>query len=197
MKKYLNTKPKIMHYYTDPINAGGPLTYLQGICESSLVEKYEFSVCYQQKAVMKLTVSDFRRIIREIKTFNPDILHVHGLQGEGFVGLICGKLSGCKQILMTVHGMEYETQTNSIARKFIFRYIIEPYILRKADMVYCVCHDAEKKRIIQKNARYLYPYIHNSIPEIVKFSQKPRSEFGLGDEDIIVVVVEGLQSKKG
>ena len=95
---------KVMHYYTYPENSGGPLSYIKNIVHSEYLVDIEFAECYQMKPFSALKSADFKRIVKEIKFFSPDILHIHGLQSEGFVGLCAAKKSGVKA-LMTVHGV--------------------------------------------------------------------------------------------
>ena len=110
---------KVMHYYTYPENSGGPLSYINNIISSEYLKDIQFSACYQMKPFSALKYRDFRRIANEIKEFNPDILHIHGLQSEGFVGLLAGRKAKVKKILMTVHGIQIDAQDIGNFKRFL------------------------------------------------------------------------------
>ncbi|MDD4592368.1 MAG: glycosyltransferase [Parabacteroides sp.] len=187
---------KVLHYYTTSINSGGPMTYINTIIHSSLNQTYDFGVCFQEKTVKKLRISDIRRIVREIRAFHPDILHVHGLQSEGIIGLILGRIAKVPCILMTVHGMNHEATEVSSVKQWIFRTIIEPFTLKKSDYVYCVSKNAEKKDIIVKNAKRLLPCIQNAV--IYKQGDPvERKTLGIPEDAIVVVVVGRVSKDKG
>lgn len=193
-------RKKIMHYYTYPDKSGGPLTYIHAIINSRLSESFEFSICYQNKPLSKIKRKDLRRIITEIEDFKPDILHVHGLQGEGFIGVIVGKKAKVPVILMTVHGMMHNLLANSKLKNAFFKHIIEPYTLKKSDFVYCVSEELESRRIIQKNSKRLLPYLHNFVSDFEPenyISDDIRKKYGLKNTDFIIAIVGRITKDKG
>ena len=192
----MNRKIKVMHYYTTPENSGGPMTYINTIVKSDLKDKYDFSVCFQLKTAKELRLRDARRIIAEIKKTSPDILHIHGLQSEGFFGVIFGKIAHVPRILMTVHGMDHEATLISEKRRKLFKYIIEPFSLRHSDYVYCVAKAAEKKDIIVLNSRKLLPCIQNAT-EYTQGNAVSRKQVGFSESDIIAIVVGRVSVDKG
>lgn len=156
---------KVMHYYTYPENSGGPLSYIKNITSSECLKDIQFSACYQMKAFSALKYRDFKRIVNEIKDFNPDILHIHGLQSEGFVGLLAGRRAKVNKILMTVHGMQIDAQDIGRLKRILFGKFIEPYTLKKSDAVYCVCKAMEDRDIIRKNSANLLHTVYNFVPD--------------------------------
>lgn len=155
---------KVMHYYTYKDIAGGPLTYLENIVKSEYLSEIEFKECYQQKALSALRPKDFKRIVNEIKEFSPDVLHIHGLQGEGLIGLMAAKKAKVKS-LMAVHGIQIDAQDIGNFKRMIFGRFIEPYTLKKSDAVYCVCQKTENRDIIKNNAKNLLPTLYNFVPD--------------------------------
>lgn len=155
---------KVMHYYTYPENSGGPLSYIKNIINSKYLSDVEFAECYQMKPFSSLKRCDFKRIVNEIKEFNPDILHIHGLQSEGFIGLLAARKAGVKS-LMTVHGIQIDAQDIGSFKKKLFGGFIEPYTLKKSDAVYCVCKAMENRDFIKKNSKKLLPTLYNFIPD--------------------------------
>lgn len=191
-------RSRIMHYYVDPFSSGGPTTYINTIVNSELSKRYEFACCYQYKALSALRVSDIKRIIKEIKDFSPEILHVHGLQAEGFVGVLAGKLAGCKRILVAVHGMENDSVLNRKFKRFIFRYLIENATLKLADAAYCVCEATEKTPFFQNNCRNKLPYLWNCVGTLQRCDKnKVRAELGFSENDIVFAVIGRVTAMKG
>ena len=193
------SKRKIVHFYTDPNSTGGPTTYIHTINDSAyLREYYDFNCVYQMKALNKLRVGDLHRIVNEIKCYKPDVLHVHGLQGEGFIGVLCGKLAGVKTVLVTVHGMQHDSFNTSGIKKLVFKYGLEKWTLRKADAVYCVCEAAEKSTYISRNARHLLPYLHNCVQDMPEFSRiHEREKLGYKSNDTVIISVGRITEGKG
>lgn len=187
---------RVMHYYTTPNNSGGPMTYIYTITESELKDRYEFSVCFQEKTVKEIRPKDLSRIYNEIKNYAPDILHIHGLQSEGFIGVVLGRLAKVPNILMTVHGMNHEATAISKLKFWIFKYVIEPCSLRLSDYVYCVAKSAEKKDIIVRNSKRLLPCIQNAT-SYTHGIMVDRKKMGFQDDDIVVIVVGRVSIDKG
>ena len=158
-------KIKVMHYYTCSNMVGGPLTYINNIINSDYFSNYEFKVCFQGKKFSELKLSDIKRIIKEIKEFSPDVLHIHGLQTEGFIGAFCGKKAKVKKIVTTVHGIQQDDQSTGKFKKVLLKYFLEKYTLKKSDYTYCVCNEMHNREYIQKNSKNLVAPIFNFIPD--------------------------------
>jgi len=158
-------KRKENNNYTCSNMVGGPLTYINNIINSDYFSNYEFKVCFQEKKFSELKLSDIKRIIKEIKEFSPDVLHIHGLQTEGFIGAFCGKKAKVKKIVTTVHGIQQDDQSTGKFKKILLKYFLEKYTLKKSDYTYCVCNEMHNREYIQKNSKKLVAPIFNFIPD--------------------------------
>ena len=192
-------KKKVVHFYTAPTATGGPTTYINIINGSKyLGEKYDFSCVYQYKRLNRLTPKDIKRIVRDFEESAPDIIHIHGLQGEGMIGVICAKLYGKAKILITVHGMQHDSFNTSGLKKFVYKNFIEKWTLKHADGVFCVCEHAERSEYISKNTKNLLPYLHNCVPQMPEYSREAeRAALGFQPEDIVIVSVGRITEGKG
>lgn len=197
----MNDKKKIiLHYYTYPINSGGPLTYIDTIINSELSKEFDFHVCFQNSTLSRMTLKKFRDIVKTIKTIKPDIVHIHGLQGEGFLGLIAAKRAKSRFVLMTVHGIQQDSVSISKFKRKIFRWIIEPYTLKKSNAVYCVSSEMHNRTFIQQNTKRLLPFISNFIDyEKVASLDKTvcRKKLNIKENEFIVVIVGRITVDKG
>lgn len=190
---------KVVHFYTTPDAMGGPTTYIDIITSSAhLQKKIDFSCVYQQKRLNQLRLKDIRRIINEFKEISPDVIHIHGLQGEGFVGVLCSKLYKKAKILVTVHGMQHNSFNAGKLKRFVYKNIIEKWTLRNADGVFCVCEATEKDKYISKNAKALIPYLHNCVPQMPEYDrQEERHTLGFKESDVVIVSVGRITVGKG
>ena len=142
---------------------------------------------------------DFGLDFKNKTAFRPDVLHVHGLQSEGFYGLIAGRLAGCKKILVTVHGLASDTVEMNSIKQILYRYIVEPFTLRSADFVYCVCDYASNRPIIKKNAKRLLSTIYTGIMPIrpSKGRDQIRNELSVPKNKVVGISVSRIVKDKG
>ena len=191
--------PKVLMYYSYGNKIGGPLTYINTIMDSSLKDKYEFVTCFQNEAPGGWNGKMLKRMIAEIKRENPDIVHVHGAQSEGFYGALAAKKAGCKNIVMTVHGFAFDDSSCRGVKKLLYRNIIEPLSLRWSKQVYCVCKFASERKIVRKNAKRCYGYIHNPVPALLVDESRSelRARYGISDEDVVFCISGRISKDKG
>lgn len=188
---------RILHYYTFQNIAGGPSKYITTICDSKLKDEYTFGAVYQNKAFSKLRLRDIIRIQREFKLFRPDIVHVHGLQGEGFVGTFIAKIAHVKRVIVTVHGIQKDDISTSRIKKILFSRIFEPLTLYWCDAFYTVCnYTATRKEFIKK--KKMIGYIYNPLPVIPEQEEfNFYSDFGISRTSNIITVVGRITEDKG
>lgn len=193
-------RPKVLMYYSFGDRIGGPLTYIFSIINSELNEEFEFATCFQNETAGGMSFTLLKRMVKEIKRESPDIVHVHGLQSEGFYGVLAAKLAGCKHIVTTVHGFAFDGQNKRGLKWFLYRYVVEPITLRLSDRVYCVCDYAAHRSIIVKNTKKNnYGYIHNAVGEIkASYSREEiRNKLGISPQETVFVIVGRVTVAKG
>ena len=193
-------KKKVLIYYTYENHMGGPRTYIRSIMESPLKDRYDFKVCYQNCRPGGLNFGLLKRMIAAIRAENPDIVHVQGLQSEGFYGTLASKLAGCRHIVMTVHGFAFDGDGTGKLKKWLYRYAVEPLTLRLSDNVFCVCESASKRKIIRMHAgKRSCGYIYNPIPPMVTASSRAamRQKLGIGEQETVFVIAGRVVEGKG
>lgn len=192
-------KPIVMqHNTTSFIDNGGPATGVRLLMESDLKHKYQF-IQLLEKDGNKISV--IKDLITQIKSVKPDLIHIRGLQSSGFYGLLAARLAGCKKIVVSVHGTSIDSEISSI-KKFIYKKLIEPFTLKNADLVYCVCDYAAKRPYIFKNTKNLYGYIHNAAPDYSGYDAEKlkldlRRELGIIKDEIVITFVGRVVIDKG
>lgn len=199
--KIVNKKKKVLMYYTFENEMGGPVTYIKTIVNSPLKEKYEFAECYQNTAPGGINIGLLKKMVARIKDESPDILHIHGLQSEGLYGVVAGRLAGVPEIVMAVHGFSLDSEKISKAKRWVYRYLVEPFEIRHSDEIYCVCEAAQKRDIIQKSLkrRQRCGVIHNCIPELKaeRSRSEVRGELGFTEDDTVFVIASRINTEKG
>lgn len=195
-------KPIIMqHIVAAYMNNGGPATGYNLLMNSHLKDKYNL-VPLIQKDGSGINLKIVIDLVCQIKKVRPDIIHVRGLQSEGFYGLLAARIAGCKKVIVSVHGTSIDSLMTSRFKRIIYSKIIEPFTLKNASIVYCVCEYAAKRPYIVKNATKLYGYIHNVAPDYSNFDSDNgkrimREKLGIGIDEIVVVSIGRISVEKG
>jgi glycosyltransferase involved in cell wall biosynthesis len=194
----------VQHYVTSQVNNGGPATGATLLMKSYLKEKYNFIPLKQTFAPHGLSIKLFWDLYKQIKKSSPEIIHIRGLQSDGFYGVLAGKMAGCKKIVLSVHGLYSDSTEVKGIKKWVFSKLIEPLTLKMADLVYCVCEHATNRPIIKSNAVRLFGYIHNAAPDYSnyinnknKIREEMRGELNISRNDVVVITVSRITKDKG
>lgn len=193
-------KKKVLMYHAFENKIGGPRTYIRTIINSELREEFDFATCFQNAAPGGINIGLLRRMVKEIKAQSPDIVHVHGVQSEGFYGALAAKLAGCPCVVMTVHGLACDGQKRHGAKWFLYRYFVEPLTLRLPDRVYCVCRYASERAIIKKNTlKNSCGYIHNAVDTlpVERTREQVRAQWKIEPEETVFVIAGRVTRDKG
>jgi L-malate glycosyltransferase len=198
----MNKNKKIMLHIIMPNQVSGPNKAAKLISDSFLNQKYEFSFLTQTfHSGKKINLKLIKDLSRQIKLFNPDLIHLSGLQGSCFHAVIAARLSGKKNILIAVRGSTIDAKNLSAKMRFIFGNIIEPLTIKLSKNIYTVCEAMRNRKYIIQNARHkLIGTIHNSAPkidinEIIPFNL--RNKLNIDDKTLIVAIVGRIVFDKG
>ncbi len=126
---------------------------------------------------------------------------MRGLQNEGFHGVLAARLAGCRRILVTVHGSVRDLRHAGRSwRRWLLVHGAEPFTLRAATHVATVCEYAARRDFIAgANGRFV-GVIPNGVPMPVEpwaARERVRAQLGLGDDDVVMIVVGRLTWEKG
>lgn len=194
-------KIKVVLILNNPNALGGPTIAMRRISASFLSEKYDFFEIHITEKLGKIPrVSVIKRIARELKQINPDIVHVTGLQLHGFYGVLSARIAKIKNILIVVRGSSCDAINISMISKMIFRKIIEPITIRLAKITYTVCNEMANNPIVKKNVKRFGGVIHNPALDInlnIFDSEKIRKELGFDKDDILVAYTGRIVEDKG
>ena len=194
-------KKRIMLHIIMPDQISGPNTAARLIADSYLSEKYEFAFVEQRfHAGGRLNLRLIRDLYRQISAFDPQLVHLSGLQSSGFHAVIAAKLAR-KKVLLAVRGFSVDDMTIRGPKRFIYGKVVEPLTLQLSDCVYTVCEAAKKRKEIQRFRRKVLDTIHNPAPIInpEKLAERVpmRSRLGFQPEEIAVVISGRMTKDKG
>lgn len=141
----------------------------------------------------KPVISSSRELMKILKPFKADIVHTHNLYAD-LVGLIAGKLCGCKLVSSLYVWADFGWKRN------LLQYINQ-FILKRFDLVTAQCIktlDASKDRGLKQDRLRV---LHSGFSiKPVNMTQTERSEmrarYGAKDEHIVLANVARLYPEK-
>lgn len=203
MKKnsQLNLKPRVLVFMYNSSKIGGPTTAMRLLMNSWLKEHYNFKeININGRLGKRPQIKLLMNLIKEIKAFDPDIIHLTGLQLHGFYASLASRLAGYKNILTVVRGSTTDAIEFPKLSKLIFGKIIEPLTIRMSKVLYTVCNEMAEKDLIKKNTKTFGGIVHNAIPVINLNDYDKnsiRKELKLSHSDVLVVYTGRVTKEKG
>lgn len=193
-------RPVVVQHCFGKLGLGGPMSGLHRLLQSPLRDRYRLVPCFQDRPARGINVRLLLDMARQIRAARPALMHVRGLQNEGFHGLVAGRLAGCKRVLVSVHGTVRDIVHGAGRwRRRVVGGVLEPYTLRQADAVFCVCDYAANRPEIRRSVRRLLATIHNGVP-LPPLSSAPgwvREHWGIGANEVVITCVSRMTREKG
>jgi len=175
-------KPKILVTFREDGKNGGPYISHKRIVESRLSEKYDFIPFFIPNPRRLRSPKVFFEIVRKIKSAKPDIVHMAGLQTEGFLMMLIAKLARIKTVV-AVHGSSTEALGFNWLSNFIFK-CMESFTVRNATVVYGVSDYVSSWKICKKAKNYCGT-VYNIADLTEKHSKNQDIRKELASRDII------------
>ncbi|MBQ7799771.1 MAG: glycosyltransferase family 4 protein [Oscillospiraceae bacterium] len=196
MKKY-----KIMQQTSHPSGLGGVGKAYKQLLESKHFEDFEFRALIQTEQTKGVSFKVIKRYIKEIREFNPDLIHVRGVMIDGFLGLLAAKLTN-RRVVMSVHGLYSDFHEANSLRKKIARYILEPISFRMADAVFTVYEGGMSRECIKKPSKWLWGFVYNPMPEWdcsskEEIRKETRKSLHIPEDKIVVSCISRITFDKG
>ncbi|MEH0972534.1 glycosyltransferase [Micromonospora sp. CPCC 205546] len=194
-------RPVVVQHSAGRPGANGPLTAVQRVLASPLAERYEFVRMHQGVGNGAVDASLLREWVRLLRRVRPDLVHVRGLQNEGFHGVLAARLAGCPRILVTVHGTVRDLrQGGRNWRRRLLVHGAEPVTLRLASHVATVCEYAAGRDFLRPYAGKFVGVVPNGVPvppDPVAARDRVRAELCLRPDDVVMIAVARLTWDKG
>ena len=189
--------PKVLITFKENGQNGGPFISHQRIIDNEYLKtKYDFERLWIPRARFFLNPFNYIKFIRRIKKAHPDIVHITGLQLDGFLSMFACRIAKVKTVLV-VRGSSSEALGINRVRKSIINQL-EKYTLKKATYVYGVSDYVSSWKIC-KYAKNYYGTIYNFPAEkyIINNSFDIRQELGIPATDVVIVSSGRITKDKG
>ncbi|MGC4848789.1 glycosyltransferase [Micromonospora sp. DT15] len=194
-------RPVVVQHSAGTPGANGPLTAVGRVLGSALSERYEFVRMHQVGGNGGLNVPLLRDWVELLRQVRPDLVHVRGLQNEGFHGVLAARLAGCPKILVTVHGTVRDLRHGGQTwRRAMLAGCAEPATLRMASHVATVCEYAAGRDFVRAHASKFLGVIPNGVPlpaDVGALRSSRRSALDLAQDDVVMIAVARLNWDKG
>lgn len=194
-------KPCIVQHVANFQQIGGPASILRRELSSPLANKYDYVVVSQDYPARGINFALIKEMAFKIKAHKPDLVHVRGLQNEGFHGILAAYLAGCRNVIVGVHGFAWDARFSykNLWRPWIVSRLLEPLTLILARQVYCVCNYVMNQPIIRRYASKKCRVIYNGVelyppePRDMNF----RIQLGATSTDIVALYAGRVVWDKG
>jgi len=194
----MRKKPVIMITLLIGGQNGGPYVSHMRIMNSILKDKFQFVPLMVPRARMLLNPFGFLKFCRVIKKTNPDVVHMSGLQLDGFLVMIACKVAGVRKTVLAIHGSSNEAAFIKNWHRKIMK-LLEKITLEQATICYGVSDYVSSWDIVKCNSKSKIRTIYNLPHSIIIFPQEIslRKEFGLSKEDVLIVSTGRITKEKG
>ncbi len=192
-----NTKPKILIAFRENGQNGGPFVSHKRIMENEyLKERYSFEILWFPRARRFLNPFFFFRFVRRIRRARPALVHVVGLQLEGYFLTLACRFAGVRSVL-AVHGSMAEARDIGRLRKRLLVFL-EKISLRRASCAFGVSDYVSGWKICKKNKRF-FGTVYN-LSGTIEGTDAPstiRKELGIPESDVVIASTGRITRDKG
>ncbi|WFE49211.1 glycosyltransferase [Micromonospora sp. WMMD1155] len=196
----VRTRPVVVQHSAGRPGANGPLTVLERVLASRLANEYDFVRMHQDRGNGAIDRSLLRGWVSLLRRIRPDLVHVRGLQNEGFLGVLAARLAGCPRILVTVHGTVRDLHRGGRSlRRRLLVHGAEPMTLRAATHVATVCEYAAGRDFLTGCRDRFVGVIPNGVlvPEHPGPREQVRAALDLQADDVVMITVGRMTWEKG
>lgn len=191
-----NKKPKILIALKENGQNGGPyISHLRIMNDEYLKNKYDFEALTIPRVRKLFNPIGFFGFVKRIKGSKADIVHIAGLQLDGFILMLACKKAKMKTVL-AVHGSSSEAIGINKARRAINGWL-ENYTIRKASIVYGVSDYVSSWKMCNRYGNYFGTIYNLTDFSPVENCSSIRSELGISNKDIVVVSTGRIIKDKG
>lgn len=180
---------------------GGPYTSHYSIMNSALKETYDFCpIVYRTDLGRFISIKRILDLRQQLRVTRPDIVHFSGLQLAGIHFAIACRLAGIRRTIVVVRGFSGDALDIGLAKRAALSLLIEPLTLLLTRKAYGVSKYVSARRMMRLFGGKHCGFIHNLPPVVGGVTRNRtqfRSDFGIAEEDIVVVSVGRITTDKG
>jgi len=160
-----SSQPVVMHICTSCEPYGGIWTYIKQISESRLAGEYHFETSLYPRSRWG-HIGALVELVRCVRKCSPGIVHVHGLQLEGFFGVLAARIAGVSCVLVTIHGFVEDCRVRRAWKKAVVARVFESLTLSFATAFFCVSTYGSLKRVVRQHPGKSLGVVNNGLAPI-------------------------------
>lgn len=197
-------KKKVLIAFKTNGENGGPYVSHERIMKSSLAEKYDFIPFFIPKARNFVRPRTFIRLVKEIRSRGADIIHIPGLQLDGFLLILLAIFSRQQGKIIAIRGSSSEAAQKSFLSRIVINFL-EPFSLRHCDISYGVSDYVGTLPVVARWSKRYFGTIYNffdfthAIPfsEQREYRARVRAELKIPDKKRVVISTGRITAEKG
>jgi glycosyltransferase involved in cell wall biosynthesis len=191
----------VLHLCPSAGPLGGIWTYIRHLVESRLAATYRFEVRFYPGPSVGVSPRVICALAADVRRRAPDLIHLHGLQTEGF-NCMMGACAGSRAPrLLAVHGFIEDSKFRTPWRRALIAGVLEPLTLIAAHAAYAVSAYGAAKPVMRRCARGALGCIGNALPRTPDAAAGAagaiRRAQGWSATDVVAVCVSRLSREKG
>lgn len=181
--------------------SGGPVVACERLVAAS---SRDYGQIRQTEPAGGVSLRLLCRFLREIKSYEPVLVHVRGLGSEGFHGVVAARLARVPNVLVSLHGTQRDLIfPRSKAKVWFVVHVLEALTLRLATHVATVCDYAARRPFLARYSDKFVGVVPNGVKVTTPLALNPRlksearQRLGISDAERVVVAVSRLTEEKG
>jgi glycosyltransferase involved in cell wall biosynthesis len=196
----MSSLPVVVQHSAGPPGAGGPVMTLERLLASPLADRYRFVRMHTERGNGGVNVPLLREWVSLLRQVRPDLVHVRGLQNEGFHGVLAARLAGCPRIMVTIHGTVRDLRGRSTWQRAVLERGLEPATLRLATHVATVSEAAARRPFLRPYQHKFLGVVPNGVPvpeQPRQGREEVRAELAVPVDATVMITVSRLTWDKG
>lgn len=191
-------KQKVMLHCFGTDRGGGPSVALEAFLKHSASS---YGLIRQVRPAGGINVKLILEFVRQIKKFDPQLIHIRGLGSEGFNAVAAAKLAGVPRVLVSIHGTQRDlVHPRGRLRRWVVVQFLERLTLHLATHVATVSDFAAQRDFLKPYRKKLVGVVPNGVDvptQTSSFRKFVRSRLEISDDVIVGICVSRVTLEKG
>lgn len=189
-------KPKILITLKENGENGGPyISHRRIMNDEYLTSKFSFEILSVPRARYLINPIGFFKFVKSIKESKAELVHIAGLQLEGFFSMLACAIAK-KRTVLAVHGSLSEALDIGKNKKRIYAKL-EKYTLRRATVTYGVSEYVSSWDICKCAKNYFGTVYNISDFDCTTKKSSIREELNIKESDYVIVSTGRIVKDKG
>jgi len=181
---------------------GGPYNSQKRIIESPLRDHYKFSSIYIPRLRNMIKPYVFLSLVHKIRKANPKIIHLYGLQIDGFIMMLLAIIAFRKRPrVLVIRGSSKEAIDFNKIKKWGVG-LLEAWTVKHSTILYGVSNYVLSWKVVKRYSTECFGRIFNysslyNMPFLTKSKEELRVEFRIPLDAIVIISTGRITIEKG